>query len=188
MKKSNFVIALISHRRHRFTKNSFSFEDFYEIFQLNIDFTSGDYILTPKLLKKLLFFQVSITAIKEQFRKSALLNSFHFNIDMQESAFIGATNGMVDWFRKFQEFVNLKYIRMTHSIIHSTCHPAWCWTDVFLVKEQPPVPYKHILIITDWYKMRSSQPKVGSRHSFFWFNAMQCLFASRCWCILLTFL
>ena len=73
MKKSNFVIALIPHRRHRFTKNSFSFEDFYEIFQLNIDFTSGDYILPPKHLKELLFFQEPITAIKEQFRKSALV-------------------------------------------------------------------------------------------------------------------
>ena len=72
MKKSNFVIALIPHRRHRFTKNSFSFEDFYEIFQLNIDFTSGDYILPPKHLKELLFFQEPITAIKEQFRKSGL--------------------------------------------------------------------------------------------------------------------
>ena len=51
MKKSNFVIALIPHRRHRFTKNLFRFEDFYEIFQLNIDFTSGDYILPPKHLK-----------------------------------------------------------------------------------------------------------------------------------------
>ena len=73
MKKLNFVIALIVHRRHRFTKNSSSFEDIYKIFQLNIDFTSGAYILPPKHLKTLLFFQVTITAIKEQFRKSALL-------------------------------------------------------------------------------------------------------------------
>ena len=87
LKKSKFVIALIPHRRHRFTKNSFSFEYFYEIFQLNIDFTSGDYILPPKHLKKTTFFKLTITAINEQFRKSGLLGDWR--LEIKDGAFGG---------------------------------------------------------------------------------------------------